>query len=518
MHPFTLAVLHGIVEDSRERRALGPDVEISIEIFDDSIDDIPYSRITDRIRDCGSGMVGIVGVMTSMYPRALDIAKKFRQNDIPTVIGGYHVSGNIATFNELRPELQDAVDHGVILYAGPAEVHFDDLIRDIHADRAQPIYNKLGSDLNLRDAPMPLAPVNQVIASLYGAAGVDTSRGCPFKCSFCCVPDVFGHNIESRDPDKIVEFIAHYNKLGIKNFFFTDDNFCRNKQWETIFDKLAVIREREQLDYTLMIEVDTLAYKIPNFLEKGRRAGVTDVFVGLETIDGDTAVAANKKHNRAADYPLMFKRWYEAGYTTIAGIIIGFPGDTREKVMKEVDILMNDYHADYVSNGILTPIPGSRDHKRLIESGARLDPDLNKYDLGHLVFDHPNLSSDQAIEIVDEANSRYYSFRNSWKICRHDSLRPWSPGDGKSSSWILNFALGRRAQRLGTFELGIGRKFDRSQRASNYPPMSPLVFYPRYFTKNLFMSVRVAFFYVIIRSMQALASYLAPERRHPKYR
>ncbi|MGO7508304.1 radical SAM protein, partial [Rhizobium johnstonii] len=80
--------------------------------------------------------------------------------------------------------------------------------------------------------------------------------------------------------------------------FITDDNFTRNKDWEAIFDRLIELKELDGIPLGLMIQVDTRCHKIPNFIEKSRRAGVTRVFIGLEKVNPDNLTAAKKNQNK----------------------------------------------------------------------------------------------------------------------------------------------------------------------------------------------------------------------------
>ena len=98
----------------------------------------------------------------------------------------------------------------------------------------------------------------------------DAGRGCPFQCSFCTIINVQGRKSRRRSPDDIEQLIrAELCAQGISRFFITDDNFARNKDWEAIFDRLIQLRERRQAcDIQLIIQVDTLCHKIPNFIDK----------------------------------------------------------------------------------------------------------------------------------------------------------------------------------------------------------------------------------------------------------
>jgi Radical SAM superfamily len=115
---------------------------------------------------------------------------------------------------------------------------------------------------------------------------------------------------------------------GIHKFFITDDNFARNKEWEAILDRLIDLREKGGIPLGLMIQVDTLCHKIPNFVKKAKRASVTRVFIGLENINPDNLIAANKRQNKITEYRKMLLAWKAQGIITLAGYILGFPTDT----------------------------------------------------------------------------------------------------------------------------------------------------------------------------------------------
>ena len=112
---------------------------------------------------------------------------------------------------------------------------------------------------------------------------------------------------------------------GISRFFITDDNFARNKEWEAIYDRLAKLREVDKIPLGLMIQVDTMCHKIPNFVEKSKRAGVTRVFIGLENVNPDNLIAAKKRQNKITEYRKMLLAWKAQGIFVYAGYILGLP-------------------------------------------------------------------------------------------------------------------------------------------------------------------------------------------------
>ena len=114
-----------------------------------------------------------------------------------------------------------------------------------------------------------------------------------------------------------------------------------------------------------MIQVDTLCHKIPNFIEKAKRAGVTRVFIGLENINPDNLAAAKKRQNKITEYRKMLLAWKAQGIMTLAGYILGFPADTPETIRRDIGIIKKELPIDILEFFCLTPLPGSEDHQTL---------------------------------------------------------------------------------------------------------------------------------------------------------
>jgi hypothetical protein len=135
----SLASIHGALADCDERHVLGPEVEITIRSYDECNTVVDVAAISRRVQRAGSGFIGLVGVQSNQYPRALDLARRFRAAGLTVVIGGFHVSGCIAMLPELPPELREAQEIGVILYAGEVEGRMDALLHDIDRGEAKPV-------------------------------------------------------------------------------------------------------------------------------------------------------------------------------------------------------------------------------------------------------------------------------------------------------------------------------------------------------------------------------------------
>jgi hypothetical protein len=131
----SLAALYGIARDCAEREVLGPDVRIGITPLDETNTHIVPARIARSLKRPGvRAVIGLVGVQSNQYDRALDLAREFRALGLPVIIGGFHVSGCLSMLKTRPAELQAALDMGCSLFAGECEEgRLDEVLRDAWA-------------------------------------------------------------------------------------------------------------------------------------------------------------------------------------------------------------------------------------------------------------------------------------------------------------------------------------------------------------------------------------------------
>ena len=261
--------------------------------------------------------------------------------------------------------MKEAIDLGIILFAGEAEEQFESFLKDVHAGAAKPLYNYMHDLPNMQRQTIPYLPRRLVNRYDGILSSFDAGRGCPFQCSFCTIINVQGRKSRWRDADDIERIVRQNASQGISRFFVTDDNFARNKNWEPIFDRLIELREKHRFNIHFLIQVDTLAHKIPNFIAKATRAGCKYAFIGLESINPDNLIHMKKNQNRITEYRRMFQAWKEAGAITYAGFIIGLPGDTPQSIRRDIEIVQKELPVDVLEFTMLTPLPGSEDHQKL---------------------------------------------------------------------------------------------------------------------------------------------------------
>src|SRR5208282_2426305 len=267
----SLASVYGLIEECSRDRVLGPDVDIEVEACDECNTVVDVAGVVKRIRAAGAGMVGLIGVQSNQYPRALDLGRQLRARGLTVVMGGFHISGCMSMLPTLPPDLQEALDLGIHLFAGEAEGRMAEVLCDVAAGRAKPIYNYLNDLPEMAAAVYPILP-REVVTRVAGHySSFDAGRGCPFQCSFCTIINVQGRKSRYRTPDDVEAIVRANAAQGITRFFVTDDNFARNRNWEPILDRLIELREREKFNIRLMLQVDTLCHRIPHFIEKSAR-------------------------------------------------------------------------------------------------------------------------------------------------------------------------------------------------------------------------------------------------------
>ncbi len=490
----TLATLHGLAEDCRQRKVLGDDVDLHFTAIDETNKRVRVDKLIRQIRrDGGLGLVGLIGVQSNQFPRAMDLARRFRAAGIQVCIGGFHVSGCMAMLSELTDELREALDIGVSLFAGEAEGRLERVLKDALEGKLQPVYNYMPDLPDLADAVTPMLDASVVKRTAGAQASFDAGRGCPYLCSFCTIINVQGRKSRYRSADSIEKIIRANYEQGIRRFFISDDNFARNQNWEEIFDRIIELRKTMGDDFNLVLQIDTACHRIPNFIDKAVRAGTKRVFIGLENINPESLKGAQKGQNRITDYRKMLLEWRQRHVITTAGYILGFPDDTPESIARDVEIIKRELPIDILEFFFLTPLPGSADHKRLLQQGVSMDADLNKYDLAHVTTVHNRMSEDEWQQAYRAAWDAFYTHDHCVRLL--ERARASGVLVGKIVGTITWFYGSILYEGVHPLESGLFRMKHRRDRRPGLPVENPLIFYPKYFGQLVWKTWRLARLY-----------------------
>jgi hypothetical protein len=185
----------------------------------------------------------------------------------------------------------------------------------------------------------------------------------------------------------------------------------------------------------------------------------------MESINPDSIKDAGKAQNKVSDYRNLIDAWHRAKVSTHVGYIIGFPHDSEESVAADVEKLMTEVCPHRASFFMLTPLPGSRDHKHMVEVGAPMDSDYNTYDSFHESMPHELMKDGAWSRAYRRAWATFYSFENMKKVL--EEVHPDRYWDVlRNFYWYKSSALNEGAHPMIT---GFFRIKDRKSRRASFP-------------------------------------------------
>ena len=465
----TLNVLHGLTEEVKRSGVFG-DLRLEIVTFDETAEKLPVKKIISWSRRHSTKLVvGLVGVQTNQFPRAFDLARQFRGAGIDVIMGGFHASGTINMLGDQEPDIQALVRESITIVSGEVEENWGEILADALHGRLKPIYSFAQDLQNLVDvgsAPLPvISPktMRHFAKPAFGTA--DTSRGCPFACSFCTIINVQGRKMRERSPESIAEMLRrNFAEHGVSFYFFTDDNFARKKLWRETFEEIIKLR-KDGIKISFMMQVD-LARKPKDFVWLAAEAGCTQVFIGMESVNPQNLEAEGKGQNHVEEYQQIINEWHDVGIVVHTGYIIGLPFDTKEQVPQDILYLMDVIQPDQASFFMLTPLPGSHDHREMKKRGVWMDPDFNKRDSFHATIKHPNMTADEWFQAYEDAWKCFYSKENMIKILSRWNDKPKNYWDLMSLFfWYKNAAV---IEKEHPMIAGFFRLKDRLSRRSGF--------------------------------------------------
>ncbi|MEZ5890645.1 MAG: hypothetical protein R3D52_10660 [Xanthobacteraceae bacterium] len=320
-------------------KTLGPDVDIEVEAYDECNTVIDVKATIRKIREAGNGFVGLIGVQSNQFPRAMDLARQFRAAGIAVAIGGFHVSGCLAMLPELPPDIKEALDLGITLYAGEAEGRMDVFLRDMAAGTAKPIYNYMNDLPEMAAATYPILPRETVTRVAGHYASFDAGRGCPFQCSFCTIINVQGRKSRYRTAGRRRGHRAR--QCGARRHPLLRHRRQLCPQQELGADPRPP--DRAAREGRLPHPADAAGrHAVPPHSRLHREGGAGGLHRGLHRPGEHQSRIADgreKRQNKIWEYREMFPAWRQAKVMTYAGYILGFPTDTPESIARDIEII-----------------------------------------------------------------------------------------------------------------------------------------------------------------------------------
>ena len=229
------------------------------------------------------------------------------------------------------------------------------------------------------------------------------SRGCVFWCDFCTAVRMFGRKYRMRSPKNVVDEIEFLHKTyGANQFTFYDDAFTVDQ------DRTAEIcheieKRKLKIKWDCETRVDMVTKEL---LLKMREAGCIAIWFGVES-GSQRVIDAMGKGFSLTQTMNAFQWAKHAGLMTVAGVILGFPGETKESAMETIK-LVEKINPDDVGYYIATPYPGTPMYELVKEKGLLKVTDFNKYDTATPTFESPEFTMEELREIREQAFHRFY--------------------------------------------------------------------------------------------------------------
>ncbi len=361
-----------------------------------------------------AALIGI-STITSTAPRAYAIADKIRSLGIPVIMGGPHVTFLAdealehcdyvirGEAEEAFPMFLDAWENKTDFSAVPAlSYHNEDQIRHNQAQKERIPMNKV-----------PIPDYNQLMKAVRSVAGkrtipVQTSRGCPFNCSFCSVTGMFGKQYRFRPVDDVIEELMRYDSRRNEIFFY-DDNFAANlKHTKELLRRM--IKERFRFTWSTQVRVEVA--KDEELMTLMKKAGCRTLYIGFESIN-PASLKLMKKQQSVEDIRRCIRILRKYSIHIHGMFVFGFDEDTP----KTVEATVRFARKEKINTSqflILTPLPGSEFFSQMKENGRLTFTDWNLYDAHHAVFKPAHFSIAELQQAQIKSHARFYSLRESF--------------------------------------------------------------------------------------------------------
>jgi radical SAM superfamily enzyme YgiQ (UPF0313 family) len=389
-------------------RAKGYDVRVYIE----DIQDIDMKEVL------AADLVA-VSAITSTAPQSYRLADKIREAGGIVVMGGTHVS--------FLPD--EGLQHADFIVRGEGEFAFQELVDAIQRGEG---FDKIQNLTYLVDGQVVVNPERPKIPNLDvnprpdyhliegwkpgGVISVATSRGCPFSCTFCSVPGMYGHAFRTHSVERVLdELEAHKGNMYT---FFADDIFTANKKRAKDIMR-GMIKRGLTPEWGAQVRTETV--DDPELLELMRDSNCFNVYVGFESINPRTLKLFQKKQD-LAKIERSIERFHAHDIRIHGMFVVGSDEDDVETIDATAEFALK-HDIDSIQFMIMTPIPGSPDWDHNFAKGDRyvFNKNWQFYD-GHHVVHHPRKMSPYELQVAAiGAMEKFYSWRGiAKKLMKRD--------------------------------------------------------------------------------------------------
>ena len=361
-----------------------PNVEVSV--LDENVDEIDFEKEVD--------LVGI-SVLTMVAPRAYQIADIYRKQGTAVVLGGIHPT--------VLPG--EACEHADAVVIGEAEGVWQELLMDFQQGNMKKVYRR-GELCNLDSLPRPRWDL--VKKNTYFTTNVvQTTRGCPYDCSFCSITRFFGHKYRCRS---IAQVIKEIKTLRGKFLYFADADVVGNPSYaKRLFNALIPYKKFWAGDAGIKIANDD------ELLNLAAKSGCRALYIGFESLSPASLREAGKSQNIVEVYKGSIDKIHQFGIAVGGGFIFGFDSDDKSIFERTVKFAVES-KMDFADFNILCPYPGTRIYDKLRKENRIIKMDWSKYfGMYNVVFRPKRMSIEELRSGCLRAWRQFYSYKSIFK-------------------------------------------------------------------------------------------------------
>lgn len=389
-----------------------------VRILDNRIKTVNFGAIEKTIEEFQPHYTGISCNFTAQINIAQRIAGIAKKHGSQTILGGWHPT--LVPNDTLN---YPSVD---IVIRGEGELTFRELIQNnnptgipglSYKRNQKQIHNPDRELMDLKHIRFPDRCLRSAAAQKtykyfgFSVECIETTRGCPYSCNFCCIHHFYRHTYRKRRIEHVMEEI--YSK-EIRNrashIFIIDDNFVVDQNF--VVDLCHSILQAGIRKYFMaQARVDMVVHH-PDVFKKMADAGFVYLFLGLESFS-DRILKKLNKRLKFQEIKSAMKILHDYGFIIQGNIIIGADlEDTKKDLESLVDIAKN-LDIDIASFSLLTPLPGTKLMEQMMKENLLISKDWRDFNLSIPVIKYPYLSSEDLLYYLAKAYKETMTFKRA---------------------------------------------------------------------------------------------------------
>jgi radical SAM superfamily enzyme YgiQ (UPF0313 family) len=243
----------------------------------------------------------------------------------------------------------------------------------------------------------------KILNMKLNTATMISGRGCPMQCSFCASAALHGRQLRMRSAENVVDEMEHLIESHDAGMIaFMDDTFTLKP---TRVEQVCAEIKKRGLDvyWGCTARADTLSSKM---LQKMSDSGCITMFLGVESADQQQLDLVNKQLT-VDKIRQAFTLSRKHDIRTIASVVLGMPGDTRESIGRTIKFV-RELNPSYALFSLATPYPGTKFYREAVENNLLKVRDWSKYTLLSPVLETVDCSRDELKNMQKKAFRQFY--------------------------------------------------------------------------------------------------------------